>query len=69
MKRCTNCGAAVKEWIRPEPQNPENIAAIKAIELKGTAIGCCPPHVCPNCKHYWWCNEDLIEDEPWPDDW
>jgi hypothetical protein len=68
MKRCSNCGAAIQEWIRPEPQNPENIAVIKAIELMGTCVHH-PPHVCPNCKHYWWFNENLIEEEPWPDDW
>ena len=69
MTMCSNCGAVVKEWIRPEPQNPENIAWMEAFEQRGTCVRGEPAHVCPSCKHYWWFNEDLMEDEPWPDDW
>lgn len=69
MKICTNCGAEIQQWIRPEPQNPETIAMIKSIELMGTVAGHHPPHVCPICKYYWWFDENLIEAEQWPDDW
>ena len=67
-KRCSNCGAAFQEWIRPEPQNPKTIALLKSIELLGPGVHY-PPHVCPNCKQYWWTYEDQMEDEQWPDDW
>ena len=66
--RCANGGATIQQWIRPEAQSPEAIAMLKHIELLGTVAGHHPPHVCPICKHYWWFNETLIEDEEWPEE-
>jgi len=69
MKKCPICGAAFEDWVRPEPKDPESIAQLDAIKAMGTVAGDYPPHVCPNCKHYWWFRENLMEDDVWPDDW